>query len=60
LFIDGMDSAASAAQTMVNRNEHIHFGCPLCHARFSSLEEARRHTAEEGQKILGLFEVTVE
>jgi len=59
-FLPGMETAQSAAAKMVRDSEHIHYGCPLCNARFTKLEEAQTHTAEEGQRVLSLFEVQEE
>lgn len=56
-FLPGMETAHGAAAKMVRDSEHIHFGCPLCYARFGSLEEAQSHTAIEGVRLLDQFDV---
>lgn len=56
-FLPGMETAASAAESMVQRNEHIWYGCPLCNFRTKNYEESKRHIEEEGKKVLQMFDV---
>jgi len=56
-FIPRMETAHSAAQKLVEENTHVHYGCPLCLARYNSLEEAQEHTADEMQRQLLMFQM---
>ena len=61
-FIPGMETAHSAAEKMVQDCMWVHYGCPLCHARWGpgGLKEAQQHAAKEMQKMVSRFEIIEE
>lgn len=59
-FLPGMSTAHDAAETLVNSQSRISYGCPLCVKQFDSLEKAQKHTEEEMKMLLEGFEVIME
>jgi len=59
-FMPGMQTASQAAKTMVEGNEYVFYGCPLCNFRTKKYEEVQAHLEEEGARLLRFFDVNVE
>jgi hypothetical protein len=56
-FMPGMETAESAAQTLVKKNPEIYFGCPFCAYREKNMALAKQHVEEHATKLLSLFTV---
>jgi len=58
-LMPNMATAEKAAKWMVENNEDVYFGCPICGFRTKKYEEYQTHIADKGRWILGQFEIEV-
>lgn len=58
-LLAGFETAAKAARTLVARNAHILYGCPLCGFTCGTAKASKQHIEQHGQRVLDMFEVKI-
>ena len=59
-MLRGYETPASAAETLVKGNKNVHYGCPLCSARFKDRKLAGEHIDAHVNTFISQFRIEEE
>ncbi len=59
-MLKGYETPDKAAATIVKENKNVHYGCPLCSARFSTRKSADEHIDTHVNTFISQFRIEEE